>query len=145
MNPDRELTISQIPTYQIHNVLTDYIRRLTYRDPAGVEEPLDPQMIRRLNQMSESRRQGILQSVADHIVRKITEEGGWLVLKQSDDETETDLPEIRVRSGKSKPEYVFHLVDGTGEKRRCTITADNMDEDETHQSIRTTGPAEDGR
>ncbi len=143
MNPDRELTISQIPTYQIHNVLTDYIRRLTYRDPAGVVEPLDPQMIRRLNHMSESRRQGILQSVADHIVRKITEEGDWLIPKQSDDET--DPPEIRIRSGKSKPEYIFHLVDGNGEKRRCTITADNMGEDETYQTHRTTGPAEDGR
>ena len=116
-----------ISSYQMHNVLADYTKRLEKnrvsktRRPAGLRSPVD-----RIHISVGGKRQAVIDKVAGNIVDRITRFGPQ---DEMDRDIVNQLKDEMGAEGKFKEqdavEFVFNVIDGGTDKTTNTITAED--------------------
>jgi hypothetical protein len=116
-----------IPSYQIHNVLKVYSRRLCqsehleHQDEFGVQS-----LINRINVSSKGKRETIIEKVATDIVERITrfgslENGILEIAKQNQNEGKTHFKS----KNQAKGEFVFNTIDQSNKKAPRKLSAED--------------------
>ena len=116
-----------ISSYQMHNVLADYTKRLEknrgakVRRPAGIKSPVD-----RINISVGGKRQAVIDKVAANIVERITRFGPQ---DELDRDIVNQLKDEMGAEGKFKDqdavEFVFNVIDGGADKTTNKLTAED--------------------
>ena len=116
-----------ISSYQMHNVLADYTKRLEKnrgsktRRPAEIKSPVD-----RINLSTGGKRQAVIDKVAGNIVERITRFGPQ---DEMDRDIVNQLKDEMGAEGKFEDqdavEFVFNVIDGSTDKTTNKLTAED--------------------
>ena len=116
-----------ISSYQMHNVLSDYTKRLEKNRGNGAQRPAGSKaVVDRIDISARGKRQTVIDKVAANIVDRITRFGPQ---DETDREIVNQLKDEMGAEGKFKDqdavEFVFNVIDGGTAKTTNKLTAED--------------------
>jgi hypothetical protein len=117
----------QISSYQMHNILNDYSRRLEQSKASPRQKSVDAKgPIDKIRISAEGKRQAVVEKVAASIVERITRFGPRDdVDHEIMDQLQGEIDNRPGLSGKPASEFVFNVIDGEKGKTTNTLSGEN--------------------